>query len=262
MAIERLVPGTLEWEAFYANHIIRYQFAAATLKQSGSINTLLDAACGVGYGSKFLSQQFYTAKITAIDRSIEALKIANNKFVATNINFIEDDCHTLAAAAKAAPFNAIVSFETLEHLPKPIDFLKSCFNNLAHDGTLIVSTPNQLVSSPTQLNWEYHEKEYTATELYDILHATGFTNIKLWGQQFNVKGKIKNEVRADLNKLWSNPFARFGRWLQTLLRGRKFDAVLKETIDDFEIVPYSSAAESDALALNGPFVLIAVAQKK
>jgi ubiquinone/menaquinone biosynthesis C-methylase UbiE len=261
MAIERIVPGTIEWDAFYANHIIRYQFAATTLQQNNQLHKLLDAACGVGYGSKFLAQQFSNAQITAIDRSKEALSIANSKFASATINFIEDDCHTLAAAATAAPFDAIVSFETLEHLPKPEAFLKSCFNVLASNGTLIVSTPNQLVSSPTELNWEYHEKEYTPSELLTILQTAGFTNIQLWGQQFNVKGKIKNEVRADINKLWSNPFARFGRWIQTLLRGRKFEAVLKETIDDFEIVRFNSTQEIDAMGVQGPFVLIAVAQK-
>ena len=98
-------------------------------------------------------------------------------------------------------------------------------------------------------------------ELLNILKAAGFCNIQLWGQQFNLKGKIKNEVRADLNKLWSNPFVRFGRWIQTILRGRKFNAVLKETIDDFEIVPFNNAQDLDLLGVQGPFVLIAVAQK-
>ncbi len=32
MAIERIVPGTKEWDAFYANHILRYQFASQVLK--------------------------------------------------------------------------------------------------------------------------------------------------------------------------------------------------------------------------------------
>jgi hypothetical protein len=55
MAIERIVPGTKEWDAFYANHIFRYQFAANILKED-SIAKLLDAACGVGYGSAFLAK--------------------------------------------------------------------------------------------------------------------------------------------------------------------------------------------------------------
>lgn len=31
MAIERITPGTLEWDSYFANHIIRYQFASEIL---------------------------------------------------------------------------------------------------------------------------------------------------------------------------------------------------------------------------------------
>jgi len=261
MAVERIVPGTIEWQAYYANHIVRYQFAAQVLKPLNVIN-VLDAACGVGYGTEFLHKRLGGTSIVSIDQSKEALSIAQATFASDGIHFMVDDCHTLLAASKFAPFNAIVSFETLEHLPRPLDFLKSCFQNLHHQGKLIVSTPNQLVSSPVKLNWEFHEKEYKAVELYQLLESTGFTNIQLYGQQFNLKGKIKNELRADLHRLWSNPFIRLGRFLQTILRGRKFDPVLKETEDDFEIVRFKNAAEIDELGLQGPFVLIAIAEKK
>lgn len=262
MDIERIVPGTMEWDAYYANHITRYQFAAEILSKT-SVQNILDAACGVGYGSRYLSQELTGVFLTAIDRSLEALSIAKAKFDAPAIRFIEDDCHTLIAAGKFGPYDAIVSFETLEHLPKPQDFLKSCFSNLKNGGKIIVSTPNQLVSSPgNNLNWAYHEKEYTSAELYTLMMAAGFVNIQLYGQQFNQKGKIKNEVRADLNRLWSNPIVRFGRWIQKVFRGRKFEPVLKEMIDDFEIVSFQKPEESDKLNLQGPFVLIAVAEKQ
>ena len=122
MAIERIVPGTKEWEAYYANHIIRYQFAAQILRPQ-NVTNILDAACGVGYGSKYLSGELPTTSITSIDRSTAALATANATFSSSAIRFIEDDCHTLDAAAQYAPFNSVVSFETLEHLPKPKDFL-------------------------------------------------------------------------------------------------------------------------------------------
>lgn len=260
MAIERITPGTIEWDAYYANHITRYQFAAEKLKESRYVN-LLDAACGVGYGADHLSG-IDGVKITAIDRSELALSTALKQFKKPNINFIIDDCHTLENASASGPFDAIISFETLEHLPYPEQFLKSSFNNLGPAGMLVVSTPNQLVSSPgNALNWEYHEKEYTAAELYSLLITSGFTNIQLYGQQLNLKGKIKNELRADLNRLWSNPFVRFGKWIQGSLRGRSFNAVLKETIDDFEIIKFDDAADIDRLLLDGPFVLIAIAFK-
>lgn len=260
MAIERITPGTIEWEAFYANHIIRYEFAFEKLKATQSLN-LLDAACGVGYGANFLSKLSST-QITAIDRSDEAMAVATKYFKKDNIRFIKDDCQSLDSASKYGPYDAIVSFETLEHLPDPDKFLSSSFNNLKANGRLILSTPNQMVSSPdNNLNWEYHEREYSASQLYNLLYSAGFINIRLYGQQFTQKGKIKNEIRDDLNRLWSNPAIRFGRWIQKVLRGRKFEPVLKETLDDFEIISFEHPSDCERLALQGPFVLLAIAEK-
>lgn len=260
MAIERIVPGTKEWDAFYANHILRYKFAVQVLEKTNT-STILDAACGVGYGSAFIAKELPVKKVVAVDRSAEALQVANKTFQSANVFFLEDDCHTLKAAATHAPFDAVVSFETFEHLPKPADFLAACYANLKTGGNIIISTPNKSVSSPEELTWEYHEKEYTATELFDSLLSAGFKNVALYGQQFNTKGIIKNEIRGELNRVFSNPFVRAGMWLQSKLKGHSFGPVLKETIDDFEIAPFNTPAECEAKGMTGPFVLIAVAEK-
>lgn len=260
MAIERIVPGTKEWDEYYANHICRYVFAQQCIEQWGGQN-ILDAACGVGYGSSFLANN-ENLTVTAIDRSLEALKIANEQFASTNIKFLDDDCHTLASAATLGPFDTIVSFETLEHLPQPELFLKNCFSNLKSGGKLIVSTPNQLVSSPDgNLNWEYHEKEYTPEELVELLSAAGFADIKLHGQQMTSMGIFRNQIRAELNRLNSNPFMRLGRKIQELLKSHKFPAMLPEQADDFEIKLYDSGEEILKQGVNGPFVLIATCDK-
>lgn len=259
MAIERIVPGTAEWEAYYGDHIARYQFALEKL-DTGKYNNILDAACGVGYGSHHLSK-LPGVQVTAVDRSDGALAEASKHFKNEHTRFLKDDCHTLANASAFGPFDAIVSFETLEHLPDPKSFLKKSFDILSPSGAFIVSTPNQLVSSPgNNLNWEFHEKEYTPTELVDILRDTGFRDVQLYGQRLSFKGKLKNEIRADINSLWSNPFVRFGRWIQEKTRGRSITATLKQNIDDFEIVAFSPE-ECEKLLVNGPFVLIALASK-
>ena len=260
MSIERIVPGTVEWEAFYANHILRYHFALQVLKDS-KIHCLLDAACGVGYGSNFLAKHPAIEKVVGIDKSNDALKIAETNFNAANILYLQDDCHTLQSASQYGLYDAIVSFETLEHLPKPTDFLAACFNNLKTAGKIIISTPNKSVSSPQQLTWEYHEKEYTAIEFYNLIQTTGFKNIQLYGQQFNLKGQIKNEVRGELNKVFSNPFVRTGIWLQARLKGHKYGPVLKEAVDDFEILKYEKPEDCVLKETDGPFVLLAVAEK-
>lgn len=261
MVIERIVPGTLEWDAYYANHISRYQFATDHLKQF-EIGNLLDAACGVGYGSQFLAKVFAGAKVTGVDRSKEALSIANKYFKKGEVNFIEDDCHTLKAASAFGPFDAIVSFETLEHLPRPNDFLSSCYANLKERGSFIVSTPNQLVSSPGgNLNWEFHEKEYKAEEVIQMLGLAGFKNIELYGQRFTQIGKFRKQIRAGLHTIHSNPFVRVGRWIQSITKKHTFSSVLPEQQEDFEIVKYTDLTDLDKEGINGPFVVIAICEK-
>ena len=261
MAIERIVPGTAEWEAFYGNHIQRYRFAKERLDIIKP-RKILDAACGVGYGSNFLQQQG-DIEIVAIDRSKDALAIANKQFVSGKVKFMEDDCHTLARSAESAPFDAIVSFETLEHLPQPEAFLKSCNRVLKNGGMLVISTPNSCVSSPDgKLEWEFHEKEYNPFEFVELLEKNGFGNIELYGQHLNETGRLKVQLRASLNVLYSNPFIRLGRWLQSTFRGRKFGPVLPELEEDLVIRPHSSPEEIYEAGTKGPFVLIAVAYKE
>lgn len=257
MAIERIVPGTIEWEAWYANHISRYQFAADTLKEK-NVKILLDAACGVGYGSEFLSGQLENSKIFGIDRSLEALAVAKKDFQNDRVEFLQDDCQTLEHVESAGPFDAIVSFETLEHLPKPAAFLSACRRNLKEDGCFIVSTPNQPVTSPEGLNWEFHEKEYTTGELTSLLRENGFSSIEIYGQQYTPIGKLRRDIRREFNRVHSNPLARIGSLIQRVVRGVKFPAILPEQPEDIEIVHYPGEEAIDAKGKDGPFVLIAV----
>jgi SAM-dependent methyltransferase len=260
MAIERIVPGTIEWDAFYANHIGRYQFAKERINDLNATD-ILDAACGVGYGS-FLLGADDRLKITGVDNSKDALDVAGTHYKRKNIEFRKDDCHTLTNASDAGPFDCIVSFETLEHLPRPEVFIESCFENLSASGELIVSTPNQLVSSPEgKIDWEFHEKEYTPGEFVRILSAAGFSSVNLFGQQMTSIGKLRAQIRAELHKINSNPFLRMGRTAQRLIRGHRFSAVLPEQAEDFEIRPYSDPEELSRLGDSGPFVMIAVCTK-
>jgi 2-polyprenyl-3-methyl-5-hydroxy-6-metoxy-1,4-benzoquinol methylase len=259
MAIERIIPGTIEWEAFYANHIKRYQFAVSQIAIKKD-QKILDAACGVGYGS-FLLSSIKDSQIIAVDRSELALNIAGSSYCNNNIQYLTDDCHTLEKSKLYGPFDAIVSFETLENLPNPDEFLNQCFNNLQEGGRLIISTPNQIVSSIENLNkWEFHEKEYTPKEFYTILQKAGFLSIQLYGQELTSIGKLRKQFRSELNTILSNPFIRMGQFLQRIFKGHTFSTPLPEQLEDFDIVYYKNHLSIDT-SVNGPFVLIAVCEK-
>ena len=255
MAIEQLIPGTVEWDAFYANHIFRYQFALDYLIKNEK-HSVLDAATGVGYGAYFLASHGIS-NVVAIDRSEDALNIATTDFKHKAIKFLKDDCHHLGAAREFAPYDAIVSFETLEHLPQPDDFLQQSFSVLKSGGVIIVSTPNvEAAPYASKENWPFHEKDYDPAVLTTILDKHNFRNIKLFGQALSQTGILKQEFRHELNRINSNPLMRLGNFLQRKLRNKKPGAVLPESINDFELVDQPDIQGKSC------FVIIAVAEKK
>lgn len=260
MSFERLMPGTLEWDLYYANHASRYEFALRQLENQKS-SCILDAATGVGFGAHFLANN-NVAKIIAIDRDKTAINFAEQKYSHVAITFVIDDCETFQQSKQYYPFDAVVSFETLEHLPNPELFIVNCFDCLQPGGQLIISTPNKLVSSPDGiLNWEFHEKEYTPAELIKLLQNNGFVDIKMYGQQFTPIGILRQQMRAELYRINSNPFNRLGKWVQRIFRRLSFNAVLPEQLEDFEIIEYSDLNDILDKNTKGPFVLIAVCNK-
>ena len=262
MPYERLEPGTKEWDLYFANHQSRYAFAVGELEKV-TCTTILDAATGVGYGAHYMAQHFPHKKLLAIDRNEDALQIAKAQFKTANLQFLYDDCEKFERVPQHGPFDAIISFETLEHLPNPQKFLQNCFDVLSENGLLVISTPNQWVSSPSGTNnWEFHEKEYKPEELIDLLSAQGFSNIRLYGQQLTAIGLLRQQMRGELNKLHSNPFTRIGKKLQSLVRGARFNSILPEQPEDFEIVSYPDPDCISRKGSTGPFVLIAVCTKQ
>ena len=259
LAIERLVPGTPEWDLYFANHHQRYAFAVDQLCAEHAY-TVLDAACGVGYGSKFLGES--GVQVVGVDRDTGALAIARSKFAHANVTFLEDDCQQLANVG-STPFDAVVSFETLEHLPEPSRFLARCYAVLKPSGLLVISTPNcNLREGSAKKQWEYHEKEYSARELVGLVQAVGFRDVRLWGQDYTTIGRLRDQVRAELNRIHSNPLFRVGRLLQRVLRGYPARwAVLPESLDDFAITPFTCDQDVDGLGQQGPFVLLAATRK-
>jgi ubiquinone/menaquinone biosynthesis C-methylase UbiE len=255
--IERIIPGTAAWDAFYANHIVRYKFAAENIRNPVRI---LDAACGVGYGTRHLEKVF-NIPMVGVDINDDALSIANEKFSTENISFIKDNCEDLKQLAGG--FSHIVSFETFEHLKNPINFLKRVHNLLLPGGSLLLSTPNASVTSPDRnVNWEFHEKEYTASELIELVLGAGFKNVRLYGEIYTPIGLLRNEFRKELNRLHHNPFIRFGKWVQKTIRGLKSNyAILPEMEEDFEIIEFKDPLTCEQLEIKGPFVLLVICEK-
>ena len=179
--LERFTPG-LEGRIWY-EHWHRYHFAA----RFAAGRTVIDAACGEGYGSALLART--AACVTGIDSSAEAIAMAQRRYGAcANLEFREGRCEALPVPD--ASMDLVVSFETLEHLQEPRALLREAARVLRDDGVLMVSTPNkQLYTDASGYRNPFHPSEMYEAEFVAALRER-FAAVALFGQRVDVYSAI------------------------------------------------------------------------
>jgi SAM-dependent methyltransferase len=155
---ERLEPANhAEWRQFGHRHLQRYQFALGRIEGT----RVLDLACGVGYGSYVLAQA-PGREVTGIDLDPQAIAYGHAHYPRTGLRLLCGDA--LQWQNDGAPFDTIVSFETIEHLSEPAAFVARIAGFLKPGGLLVVSAPNtlqhQLAPEPIENEFHLSEPDY------------------------------------------------------------------------------------------------------
>lgn len=158
MTVERITPGSNAWKESHATHAERYRHFLPELRGL----EVLDAACGVGYGTHIIAESG-AAKVIGIDVSDDALETANETFTHPNITYLKGDCTALPFQDNS--YDAVTSFETIEHLRNPADFIAEVVRVLKPGGKLFLSCPNSLTNSlsiirPIDNPWHFSEMTY------------------------------------------------------------------------------------------------------
>lgn len=102
---------------------------------------ILDAGCGGGDYSFYLSNIFPDSRIKAIDinhASIENNRVLQKKIGATNIQFAVQDLNELGKMEK---FNVIFCIDVLEHIKEQKNILRNFYNVLDPGGYLFLHMP-------------------------------------------------------------------------------------------------------------------------
>jgi 2-polyprenyl-3-methyl-5-hydroxy-6-metoxy-1,4-benzoquinol methylase len=142
------------------DHVKRYLFAARNIPNGSSV---IDIACGCGYGSWLMKKSNH--EVTGVDISREAIDFAELFY--SGPRFL---CQR--AEDTTGSYDALVSFETLEHVPDPVGILKSIKAPL-----VIASVPNEELypwSKERFAGDEYpHLRHYTPKEFEGLLNEAG-----------------------------------------------------------------------------------------
>jgi 2-polyprenyl-3-methyl-5-hydroxy-6-metoxy-1,4-benzoquinol methylase len=120
-----------------------------------------------------LAQSSSVSKLTAVDTDRGAISYAKSHYQAHKITFQTGDARTLQFAAQT--FDAIVSFETIEHLADSAGFLRQSLRLTKPGGTLICSTPNQNSLPFDRSVFPHHLRHFTPEEFDTLLQDAGWS---------------------------------------------------------------------------------------
>lgn len=168
IADERFVPRDfrIPFDPF-TRHYERYFQCVKLLGQLGIGQRWLDCACGSGYGTSFLSN--FCNSVVGYDIDSSAIECALKNYSSDQIHF------TLDLSDYEECFDAIMSIETIEHMPQSEtdDFLATLQKCLNDEGTLVITTPIVKQTNPDPVN-KYHFIEYSDQDFRKLLEDADF----------------------------------------------------------------------------------------
>jgi SAM-dependent methyltransferase len=169
---ERIVPDETA-SGIVAIHLKRYDFALPYCID----NEVLDAGCGVGYGSAYLGE--VARSVVGVDRSAEALAYANRRYASDRVAFLEGDL--LALPFPDDRFDVVCAFEVIEHVAEPARFLDEARRVLRPGAVFVVSTPRV-----DRTNWHpsnpFHAVELSRADFESLLRQS-FEHVEVYGQR-------------------------------------------------------------------------------
>lgn len=158
---ERVVPGLTD-PKYIAEHLARYNFAIPFCKGK----KVLDAACGVGYGSRLLS--VVAKSVKGWDYSYLAVSFAKQNYPDKKIEYQIADLDEIEIPNG---IDTVVSFETIEHLKNPDKFLSQVFEK----------ADSFIFSIPLRCPNAYHLHVYNSFD--EVKKLMGKRNINWFGQK-------------------------------------------------------------------------------
>jgi 2-polyprenyl-3-methyl-5-hydroxy-6-metoxy-1,4-benzoquinol methylase len=169
---DRLV--TEDWSTYESaewNDTRRREVAAVLSRASAK--RVLDVGCGCGFHDVEIAECPGVDEVVGIDYSPRSIETAEREFPNPRVHRFVADIFEF----EQEPFDLVLSFQVIEHLTSPLEFLEACLRNVRPGGVVAVVTPNgdrldnrlrRLLGKPSELLDPQHYREYSPRELRDV----------------------------------------------------------------------------------------------
>ncbi|MFH1696466.1 MAG: class I SAM-dependent methyltransferase [Candidatus Diapherotrites archaeon] len=203
---ERIIPENFETRnqyLLYLRHLFAYEFAKGMLRKGCAV---LEIGCGEGYGTSALAGK--AGMITGLDVDKKTIAHASEKYGSGKCVFEEYDGTKIPHSA--GTFDAVVSFQTIEHVRDDVNLISEARRVLKKGGVLILTTPNKthrIKSGQWPVN-KFHVREYYPKEFENILKEK-FSEVNVRGicgspevQKLEAERlRRKNAIESALNRV-------------------------------------------------------------
>ena len=226
----------------FQRSLLAYHRAAEIVK-----GDILEIGTGMGYGVEIIAPK--ATRYISIDKELPA-----------QINQLENveyyDMEVPPIGFENCSFDAVVSFQVIEHIEEDIACVREVARVLRPGGKFVVSTPNAPMSL-TRNPW--HVREYNADELRNLLECH-FSKVEAYGVIGNEKimeyyrknrQSVRKITRFDIlnlqhrlpRKLLQIPYDLLNRLNRRSLHKKNTELTDSIVMSDYSIVPYEAGME-------------------
>ncbi len=198
----------------YLMHVATYRFAEPYLAGA----KVLDLGCGTGYGTAMLAGK--CEAICGVDISDEAIAYARSRYNKPGLDYATIDKIERGSRLRFddASFDAVISFQVIEHVADVPSYLAEIARLLKPGGVFICATPDRATRLlPLQRPWNlYHLKEYSNTQ-FAALFTPFFTQVDVL-QMSGTRRVIDGELKRTAMVRWLTlpfTFPLAPEWLRT-----------------------------------------------
>lgn len=147
-------------------HVGRYHFAARFIRPGDRV---LDAACGLGYGTHLVRCVTQARSFIGIDASEYGIDYARINFATQDTSFLAGMLPDCLASIADCSVDHVLCFETLEHVQDPVGLLAEFKRVLTPGGRLICSVPHdwsdETGNDPNPYHFHVYDKPRFVGEL-------------------------------------------------------------------------------------------------
>lgn len=158
MADERIYLNLDQVEALERDINVRRHIERYALARQFLFGRVLDAACGVGYGTYLCQKNPDVIDITGIDIDADSINWANEHFVTPKTRFV----HTALNEFNDENIDCLMTLETIEHLKRPSELVDLANRCKVHD--IVLSFP---LKKTTHYN-PFHLWDFAAQDILDL----------------------------------------------------------------------------------------------